>query len=272
MPKLGHVYLNLTMLLKDISSQNWLNFLMMCADEADAITDHYFRKSQFKIQEKPDLTPVTQADIEAEEKIRQLVQRYYPELPILGEELGSCPEDADIKLIIDPIDGTKNFIRGIPHFATLLAIEKNKKIIAGLISAKATGSRWWASLGNGAFYNGQPIRVSSVNRLADALVFHGSLYGPEARVGTEKLLKLLSKSPRQRGVGDYLMYTMVACGWGECSVDAGLKPWDLAPMAILLNEAGGKVSLLDGSQFHPYAGNIVCSNTWVHDEVIDALK
>jgi histidinol-phosphatase len=258
--------------LLDITPSQWLHFLHSCADEADAVTLHYFNKASFKITEKLDMTPVTQADIEAEEKIRNSVRIHYPDLPILGEELGACPEDSSIKLIIDPIDGTKNFIRGIPHYATLLAIEKNGDIIAGLISSKASGNRWWASLGNGSYYNGTRIHVSSIKTLSDSLIFHGSLYGPEARVGTEKLLKLLSMSPRQRGVGDYLMYTMVACGWGECSVDSGLKPWDLAPMAILLNEAGGKVSLIDGSKFTPYAGNIICSNTWVHDEVIRVLN
>ena len=147
----------------------------------------------------------------------------------MGEEYELSQETATIKLIIDPIDATSNFVCGIPIFACLLAIEKNKEIIAGVVSNGVSKERWVASLNGGSFYNEQPIQVSSVRAIAESQAFFGSLYGREARGNVTQLQRLLSKTRRQRGIGDFLMHMWVANGYGEFGIDFGLKPWDLAP-------------------------------------------
>ena len=182
------------------------------------------------------------------------------------------PRQGRLRIIIDPIDGTRNFIRGIPLFATLLAIECDGEIIAGLVSNPIQREQWGAELGAGATYNGSPIHVSSVADLAASQVFHGSLYGSEAEgLPREKVLGVLSQTHRQRGMGDFYGHMLVASGAGEFSLDFGLKPWDLAPLKIIVEEAGGKVTNRDGG-FSLTNGSLVCSNGVLHRDVLTALQ
>jgi len=157
------------------SAEDWLPFLMAAADRADEIALHFFRNPGLQVDTKPDLSPVTEADRVIEAMARRLVRDTHPALGVLGEEEGEAAGTAEARLIIDPIDGTRNFVRGIPVFATLLAIETGGEVVAGVASAPALGARWHAARGGGAFRDGRRILVSRIESLEHALLFHGNL-------------------------------------------------------------------------------------------------
>jgi histidinol-phosphatase len=248
-----------------------LEFLQLCADKADEIALKYFRKANYEVSVKNDNSPVSQADLEIEKAIRELVKKECPEVEIYGEEFGQCPESAPIKLIIDPIDGTRNFVRGLPIFASLLAIEEDGEIIAGVVSAPATKERWWAAKGSGSFYNGQKIQVSNISKIEEAQAFHGSLFGSEAEELPKNFLEILKPTYRQRGVGDYLSHIYVAMGCGEFALDFGFKPWDMAPLKIIVEEAGGIFTDAKGEK-SVYSGSVITSNGLLHESLLKTLS
>lgn len=251
---------------------HWLDFLQRLADFADEISRHYFQKLHLKVSQKTDSTPVTQADLEIEERIRKITEQTHPDIDILGEEFQTkSTKNSSLKLIIDPIDGTQNFIRGIPFFATLLAIEEHGKIIAGVISSPIKNDRWWAGKNTGSFYNKNLIKVSKIKELTEAQAFHGSLYGYEAQTAPPTLLTLLAKTHRQRGFGDFFSHMLVAMGCGEFAVDFGLKPWDIAPIKIIIEEAGGKCTDIEGKS-SIYTGSLLSSNKVLHKEIKEILN
>ncbi len=262
-PTMTHTNLSFT----DVSPAAWLSFLHTLADGAQDVALHYF-ESTLQVITKSDNSPVTQGDLEIETLVRKEVALSYPGLSILGEEHGQCPLDAPFKLIIDPIDATSNFMRHIPFFATLLAIEINGIVVAAVVAQHATGDRWSAALGEGAFHNGKPISVSTVSEIADCQAFYGGLFGREARGNFESLMRLLSQTRRQRGLGDYLAHMLVAEGCGEFAIDFGLAPWDIAPLGLIVVEAGGRVTQVDGSPFSPYTGSILTSNGQFHEALV----
>jgi histidinol-phosphatase len=252
-----------------------LSKLHQLADEADKIARHYFGQSKLDVQEKSDQSPVSQADLDIETMIRKQSTSLFPNLAILGEEFGACDPSAPLKLIIDPIDGTRNFVRGLPWFATLLAVEENGVITAGLVSSPITQERWWAQKNNGAFMSSafvshKRLNVSSISEWNEAQVFHGSLYGSEAALTPPSLLKVLSLSARQRGVGDYLAHMLVAMGCGECALDFGLKAWDIAPLKIIGEEAGGTVTNADGG-FSLYTPSLISTNGHFHAQILEEM-
>jgi len=246
--------------------QDWIPFLKDIAELSRPIAMKHFQSSGLGVNVKADQTPVSQADLEIENHIRKLVNERYPDLSIMGEEYGETKGESDTTLIIDPIDGTKNFIAGIPYFATLLAIESRDVVVAGLVSAPATGDMWWAQKGQGSFHNGKPIKVSTVASLDKALAFHGSLFGSEAADDSTPVLSLLKQTYRQRGFGDYYAHMLVAMGLGEFAFDFKLKPWDIAPLKIIVEEAGGQFSDVDGHDTI-YSSNLITSNGILHDLV-----
>ncbi|PYP48737.1 MAG: histidinol-phosphatase [Gemmatimonadetes bacterium] len=163
-----------------MSPADWLPFLTELADRADELSRRWFRAAGLRVAEKADLSPVTEADQAIEAMARRLVRENRPELGVLGEEEGEAPGTAETRLIVDPIDGTRNFVRGIPVFATLVAIETRGEVVAGVASAPALGARWHAARGSGAFRDGQRIRVSRIASLEHATLFHGNLGPGEA--------------------------------------------------------------------------------------------
>ena len=163
-----------------MSPKDWLPLLQDLAERADALALERFRASDLRVDEKPDRSLVTEADLAIEEMARIVVAERHPELGIFGEEHGEVVGDGLARLIIDPIDATANFARGIPVFATLLAIEEGDEVIAGLVSAPALATRWWAARGEGAYRSGQRISVSATGKLANAQIFYASLGGHEA--------------------------------------------------------------------------------------------
>ena len=202
-----------------------LEYALSLADEADAITLAYFRATDLRVDTKPDLTPVSEADRLVESRLRERIARDRGDEPVLGEEEGGEDESG---WIVDPIDGTRNFTRGIPIWATLLAYADR----IAVVSAPALGRRWWAERRAGAFADGEPIRVSAIDRLEQATV----LYGLDRPVPDRAW-----SAWHVRGFGDFWSHMLVAEGAAELAVDAeGLAVWDTAPMRIVVEEAGGR--------------------------------
>lgn len=254
----------------------WLKLLTQCADLADDISRHYYFRKDISIEQKKDKTFVTEADLEIERKIREFVAASDLELAVHGEEYGSERREGVPTLIVDPIDGTQNFIRRMPFFGSLLAVEVGTEIVAGHVSSPISQERWWASKGDGAFHihplqEQTRLKVSSISDPDSLQGLHGSLYGSEARGSvTRNVLDLLSKTKRQRGFGDFYSQVLVAQGCGEFAMDFALNVWDIAPLKILVEEAGGKVTDAEGND-SIYNGSIVSSNGLIHEWVISHL-
>lgn len=253
--------------------KNYLPLLTRLADQADKIALKYFNKMDIQIEYKKDTSPVSEADKEIEEFARKFLNKNHKNIGIFGEEFGE--DKTEIRLIIDPIDGTRNFIRGIPIFATLLAIEEKGEIVCGLVSAPALSTRWFAAKNKGAYVQNMitkkknKIAVSNVNKIEKAQLFYGSIYGNEIKQDSysEKLLNLLKQAPRQRGFGDFYQHMLVAQGSGEAALDPVVQPWDIAPIKIILEEAGGEFSSFSGN-LSIYDGTAISSNGTIHQEII----
>src|SRR2546426_4573122 len=211
---------------------------MAAADRADEIALHFFRNPGLQVDTKPDLSPVTEADQAIEAMARRLVRDTHPELGVLGEEEGEAAGTAQTRLIIDPIDGTRNFVRGIPVFATLLAIEHGGEVVAGVASAPALGARWHAARGGGAFRDGRRIGVSRITALERALLFHGNLAPREAGPAPGGC-GAIPRVERTRGFGDFYQHMLVAEGAGEIALDPLMQPWDIAGLPGIRGEGRG---------------------------------
>ncbi|MDR2429251.1 MAG: histidinol phosphatase [Candidatus Margulisbacteria bacterium] len=256
---------------------NWLKLLQELADETDKIALRYFRRVDLRVEYKQDNSPVTQADKEIEEYIRAAAKKREPALGFYGEEFGQ--EEAEPRLFIDPLDGTRSFVRGIPFFATLLGLEENGELVAGLVSAPALGMRWQAARGQGACLRdrntGQEkrLRVSQIAELQKAQAFHSSLAGVEVSAeSAAKILNIIQKTERQRGYGDFYQHMLVAQGSGELAFDPALKAWDLAGPKIIVEEAGGKVTSFAGAENDLFAGTAVSTNGILHAEILKLLR
>jgi len=249
----------------------WLSLLVEIADQADSIALRYFRAPSLAVDEKSDLSPVTIADRSIEEAARCLVAQRHPELGVYGEEFGDAGGAPGTRLIIDPIDGTRNFVRGIPIFATLVAIEERGEIVAGLVSAPALGQRWHAVRGEGAFSGTRRLRVSEIRDLGRAHIFHADLSGAVEIPPPPGVTVLFSRAHRTRGFGDFYQHVLVAEGSGEFAIDPAVKPWDVAALQVIVEEAGGRATTLEGTR-SIHGGSLVTSNGLVHDEALRLLS
>ena len=250
-------------------SQKALDAAVEAARAAGAIALKYFR-GRFEVTLKPDATPVTQADREAERAIVEILGRAFPDHGVLGEEFGGHGS-TEVRWIIDPIDGTKNFVRGIPVWATLIGLEERGEITVGVIHNPVTGELYTARRGGGAFLNGERIRVSAIAELGGATLVHAGL-GLFREAGRwESFVRLVDATERQRGFGDYSGYGLVAEGKAELYLEVDLKPWDLAPCKILVEEAGGRFSDLDGRPTI-YSGTALATNGRLHDAALALFR
>lgn len=247
-----------------------LNAALEAAKAAAEVALYYFR-TNLKVETKADRTPVTQADRECEVKIIEILNQRFPTYGFLGEEMGERSGQVNARWIIDPIDGTKNFIRGIPFFATLIALEEEGEITAGVMSAPAINDMLYARKGQGAFANGRQVQVSDIADLRDAMLIHGGLKDLKVRPCWEPFLRLVDTTARQRGFGDALGHSVVICGQAEVALEPEIKPWDVAATKILVTEAGGRFSDFSGSP-SIYTGNAVISNGRVHEAVVNMLQ
>jgi histidinol-phosphatase len=240
-----------------------LVFAHELADAADAVTLGRFRALDLRVETKPDLTPVSEADRAAEETIRELIARRRPGESVLGEELGD--DGGDVRWIVDPIDGTRNYVRGLPVWATLLALERDGEVGAALVSAPALGRRWWAARGDGAWAAGARLAVSQVARIEDAVVSTTSAAAMPGGWAT-----IASRSWADRGLGDFWQYCLVAEGALDVATDSKLELWDYAAVSLLVEEAGGRCSTFAGDPPSPGA-SFVATNGRLHDEVVATL-
>jgi histidinol-phosphatase len=239
------------------------------ADLADGLTLARFRAADLLVETKPDLTPVTEADRAVERALRQRIAAARPGHGVVGEELGG-DGDGDARWILDPIDGTKNYVRGIPVFATLIALERDGAVALGVASAPALGRRWWALRGEGAFADGRPIRVSRVARLADAQLSFSSLGGWDERGLGDRFLALARQCWRTRAFGDFWSHVLVAEGAADVAVEPEVALWDLAALQVIVEEAGGRFTDLAGAA-RPDGGSAVSTNGLLHPPVLAAL-
>ncbi len=255
--------------MQDLKPHDWLGFLLTLADLAEPIATRWFRCDDLDVALKSDQSPVTVADLEIERVVRTAAVTAYPGLGLIGEEYGSTAAH-QANLVIDPIDGTANFARGIPIFATLLAMEVDAQIVAGVVAAPALGTRWYAARGHGAWRSGRRIRVSTVGEIAAAQVFHGGMAGAERTGELPGLLPLLRASKRQRGFGDFYQHVLVAEGAGEIAIDVGLSPWDIAALVVLTEEAGGRATSLGGDR-NIRGGSLLTTNGRLHESARSML-
>ena len=242
------------------------------ADAADAATTARFRSSDLRVDTKPDRTPVTEADLAAEAAMLEVLKAERPGDAILSEEAGESGE-AERRWILDPIDGTKQFLRGLPSWATLIALREGDDTVVGVVSAPALGRRWWAVRGEGAFTDsGDQISVSAVSELGDAMLMHAELAAwQDVPCGPEGLEALANRCWQSRGYGDFWIHCLVAEGAADVAVEPGPSLWDLAAPALIVEEAGGQFSSLDGTP-GPANGSALSSNGLLHDVVLDVLS
>lgn len=251
-----------------------LRLAHVMADAADDLTLRRFRAVDLRVETKPDLTPVSDADQAVEESIRSTLRRARPRDAVIGEEFGKTGYGAR-SWVIDPIDGTKNYVRGVPVWATLIALMDEGRVVVGLVSAPALGRRWWAARDSGA-WTGRSLsratrcQVSSVSRLEDASFSYSSLGGWEEAGRLQEFLDLNRSVWRSRAYGDFWSHMMVAEGSVDVSAEPELSPWDIAALTVIVEEAGGTWTDLSGVPDLD-GGSLVCSNGPLHGEVLKRL-
>lgn len=246
------------------------------ADLADSLTFDRFEATDLNVTSKPDMTPVSDADIACEEALRAKLAETRPTDAILGEEFGGEASHEGRQWVIDPIDGTKNFVRGVPVWATLISLLVDGEPVVGVVSAPALARRWYAAAESGAwrtFNGGSPkkLSVSGVSELADASLSFSSLSGWQERGLRENFVGLSDETWRLRGYGDFLSYCFVAEGAVDIAAEPEVSLWDLAALSILVTEAGGRFSSLAGED-GPHGGDAVATNGLLHDAALDALR
>ena len=263
-----------------------LEFALTLADIADEISLARYRALDLVITTKPDKSPVTDADKSVETAISSAIHGKYPNDGIVGEEFGTSGSrgSRDRYWVIDPIDGTKNFLRGVPTWATLIALVENENVVASVVSSPALYRRWYASVGGGAFVTEgassavskgeaksapRKLAVSKVSQLSDASIAYSDFQGWGAR--RSNFEKLLDGAWRTRGLGDFWSHMLVAEGAVDVAIEPSLALWDMAALDLIVREAGGKFSSLDGVD-GPFGPNAISSNGALHSAIVAALN
>ncbi len=251
-----------------------LRFAHVLADAADDITSRRFRALDLRVDTKPDLTPVTDADRATEESLRNVLKRARPRDAVLGEEFGRIGAGPRC-WVIDPIDGTKNYVRGVPVWATLIGLMDGDEVVVGVASAPLLGRRWWAAKGGGA-WTGRSLtkatrcRVSDVRKLEDASFSFSSVSGWEEQKRLAGFLDLTRSVWRTRAYGDFWSHMLVAEGAVDIAAEPEVSLWDLAALQVIVEEAGGVFTDLSG-RAAPDGGSAVSTNGSLHDEVLQRL-
>jgi histidinol-phosphatase len=251
-----------------------LRLAHVLADDADSTSTSRFQALDLRVDTKPDLTPVTDADRAVEEGIRRTLSRARPRDAVLGEEEGSTGY-SQRRWVVDPIDGTKNFVRGVPVWATLISLMVEDEVVVGVVSAPQLNRRWWAMKDGGAFTGRSimrptPCRVSDVSRLEDASLSYSSLDGWDQRGRLDDFLGLARRCWRTRAYGDFWSYMLVAEGAVDLAAEPELALYDMAALDVIVREAGGRFTSLDGRD-GPNGGNALASNGILHESVLGFL-
>ncbi|PRY62958.1 histidinol-phosphate phosphatase [Knoellia remsis] len=251
-----------------------LRLAHVLADAVERVTLSRFRAEDLQVESKPDLTLVSDADRSAEELVRSQLKRTRPRDAVVGEEMeptGHGPR----QWVIDPIDGTHNFVRGVPVWATLIGLVDAGRAVLGLVAAPALGRRWWAAQGSGAWAgrsltSAKRLQVSGVSRLSDASLSYSSVTSWEAVGREEAMLNLARDCWRERAFGDFWSYMLLAEGAVDIAAEPELGLHDMVALAPIVTEAGGRFTSLRGED-GPFGGNAVATNGLLHDEVLGRI-
>jgi histidinol-phosphatase len=251
-----------------------LRLAHVLADDADSLTTARFKALDLHVMTKPDLTPVTDADEAVEAGIRRTLSRARPRDAVLGEESGSTGH-SQRRWIVDPIDGTKNYVRGVPVWATLIALAVDDEVVAGVVSAPQLNRRWWAMKDGGAWtgkslLRAAPCQVSDVSRIEDASLSYSSLSGWDERERLDDFLSLSRRCWRTRAYGDFWSYMLLAEGAVDIAAEPELELYDMAALDIIVREAGGIFTSLDGTP-GPDGGDALATNGKLHDQALAFL-
>lgn len=251
-----------------------LQLAIEMADAADVITMRHYQSSTLAVRTKSDKTPVSEADEAVERMIRERVAVARPNDGVLGEEFGTTGSTSR-RWIIDPIDGTKNYVNGIPIFATLIGLEENGRMIVGVVSAPAMARRWWAAVGEGAFCRfldtTRPIQVSRVETLEGSHLTYDSVLDFDQHGGAVRFLSLMRRCSRSRGFGDFWAHMLVAEGAVEIAIEPAVSIWDMAAVQVIVEEAGGRFTDIRG-EARIDGGSAVSTNGLVHDAVLEYFR
>jgi histidinol-phosphatase len=247
-----------------------LRFALELADLADAVTTERFQADDLIVETKPDLSPVTEADRAVEQVLRKRIGEERPGHRVVGEEFGA-DDPGGARWILDPIDGTKNYLRGLPVWATLIALEREDRVEVGVVSAPALARRWWAARDQGAFVNGRRMHVSKVAELSDAVLSYASVLSWEQHGLGDQFFELARRCWRTRGFGDFWSHMLVAEGGADVAVEPEVELWDLAAPQVIVEEAGGRFTNLGGVPT-PAGGSVVSTNGLLHDRVLTILR
>lgn len=253
-----------------------LKFALELADEADKLALARYRAQDLKIENKPDNTPVTEADHAIENMLREKISKEYPNDAILGEEFGMENSQTDRTWVIDPIDGTKNYLRGVPVWATLIALVIDDQPMIGVVSCPAMGRRWWAEKGSGAFTRDvdgsvRRISVSGVSKIQDASFSYSDEIGWAQHGNGNAFSNIKSSVWRTRAYGDFWSHLMVAEGSVDIAAEPQLNKWDMAANNVIVAEAGGKVTGFKGGDAF-IEGNALTTNGLLHNEVLALIQ
>ncbi|MEQ1734814.1 MAG: histidinol-phosphatase [Rhodoglobus sp.] len=261
-------------MVTEYSPADDLSLALALAADADLISLDRFRAVDLVVTTKPDRTPVTDADQAVERAIRSGIEAARPDDSIFGEEFGT-QGDSSRQWIIDPIDGTANFLRGVPIWGTLISLAVDGVPVVGVVSSPALGKRWWAATGHGAWaqdteHEARRIRVSGVTELADASLSYNSIQGWDGEGRLDGLLALSRSVWRARAIGDMWSYMLLAEGALDLVGEFDLKPYDMAALIPIVEEAGGRFTSVDGVP-GPWRGSALASNTLLHDAALAIL-
>lgn len=242
--------------------------VLACGEVALSLYD---RGAASRVETKPDRSPVTEADRRVEERLRAYLATHFPEAGFFGEETGTSNESAELQFIVDPIDGTRSFVRGLPTWTILVGLVDRGKPVAGIAYMPAAQDLFTGIAGEGADHNGRPCHVSSVGSLADALVSHGGLNQFHFQSISDRLPRMASSIYTTRGYADFDGYRQLLLGRADAMVDPDVKPYDICVPYLLVHEAGGRMTSIEGAPTFD-AGSGLASNGLVHDELLALLR
>jgi len=254
----------------NIDWKNRYEVAIRAAQQAGQLALGYFDQG-LAVEWKPDNSPVTRADREAERQLRTTLLEKFPHDGFLGEESGEHQGTSGFRWIIDPIDGTRSFVRNIPVWATLVGLEYRDEQIAGVAVLPALGQTFRALRGDGAYRDDRPIHVSDISRLSESMIFYSSLSWFVKAGKQEEFLNLITRSQRQRGFGDFYGFVLIAQGSGELMIEHGVHSWDVAALKPIIEEAGGRLTDWDGTPTI-HRTDVLASNGKLHEQALSLLR
>ena len=249
----------------------YLNVALAAASKAADISRSYYA-GNFTVTTKDDMTPVTQADVECEQAIREIILGAFPEHGFYGEETGRTQEGAEFLWLVDPIDGTKGFVRQYPFFSTQIALMRNGEIILGVSSGTMMDELAWAEKGRGAWLNGKPLKVSGIDNPDRAAVSVGNLKSLAGSAGWASLGSIVERADRIRGYGDFYHYHLLAAGKIEAVIESDVNILDIAALSVIVTEAGGLFTTINGEKPDLEIRSVLAANPSLHAKYLESLR